>query len=53
MSMKKDNLLSQVEEEIEDVTNKSLRTTLIFQIISKTQSEKSWKDTKEMLANQI
>ena len=53
MSMKKENLLSQVEEEIEDVKNKSLRTTLIFQIISKTQSEKSWKDTKEMLANQI
>ena len=46
MSMKKDNLLSQVEEEIEDVTNKSLRTTLIFQIISKTQSENHGKILK-------
>ena len=53
MNMKKENLLRQVEEEIEDVKSKSLRATFIFQIISKTQSEKSWKDTKEMLANQI
>ena len=53
MNMKKENLLRQVEEEIEDVKSKSLRATFSFQIISKTQSKKSWKDTKEMLANQI
>ena len=50
---KKQNLLNQLEEEIEDLKNRSLRTTLIFRNISKTQNEKSWEDTKETLANQI
>ena len=46
-------MLNQLEEEIEDLKNRSLRTTLIFRNISKTQNEKSWEDTKETLANQI
>ena len=50
---KQQNLLSQLEEEIEDFKNRSLRITHIFRNISKTQNEKSWEDTKETLANQI
>ena len=46
-------MLNQLEEETEDLKNRSLRTTLIFQNISKTQNEKSWEDTKETLANEI
>ena len=49
---KQQNLLNHLEEEIEDLKNRSLRTTLIFQNISKIQNEKSWEDTKETLANQ-
>ena len=50
---KQQNLLSQLEEEIEDFKNRTLRTTHIFRNICKTQNEKSWEDTKETLANQI
>ena len=46
-------MLNQLEEEIEDLKNGSLRTTLIIRNISKTQNDKSWEDTKETLTNQI
>ena len=50
---KQQNLVNQLEEDIEDLKNRSLRTTLIFRNINKTQNEKSWEDTKETLGNHI
>ena len=38
---------------MEDLKNRSLRATLIFRNISKTQNKKPWEDTKETVANQI
>ena len=44
---KQQNLLNHLKE-IKDLKNRSLRTTLNFRNISKTQNEKSWEDTKEI-----
>ena len=44
---KQQNLLNHLKE-IKDLKNRSLRTTLNFRNISKTQNEKSWEDTTEI-----
>ena len=42
-----------LDVEVEDLQNRSLRKTLIFRNIKKQQSEKTWDDTKMVLANKI
>ena len=46
-------LKKEVEEQIEDRTNRQLRKTLVFQDIVEAPDEKTWKDTKEVLADRI
>ena len=45
-------IINQLEVEV-DLKNRSLRKTLIFRNIKKQQSEKTWDDTKMVLANEI
>ena len=46
-------IINQLEVEVEDLKSRSLRKTLIFRNIKKQQSEKTWDDTKMVLANEI
>ena len=43
----------QLDIEVEYLKNRSLRKTLVFRNIKKQQSEKTWDDTKMVLANEI
>ena len=45
--------IHQLDIEVEDLKNRSLRKTLFFRNIKKQQSEKTWDDTKMVLANEI
>ena len=45
--------IRELDVEVEDLKNRSLRKTLIFRNIKKQQSEKTWDDTKMVLANEI
>ena len=45
-------IINQLEVEV-DLKSRSLRKTLIFRNIKKQQSEKTWDDTKMVLANEI
>ena len=45
--------IHQLDIEAEDLKNRSLRKTLFFRNIKKQQSEKTWDDTKMVLANEI
>ena len=46
-------IINQLDVEIEDLKNRSLRKTLVFRNIKKEQSEKTWDDTKMVLAKEI
>ena len=46
-------IINQLDVEVEDLKNRSLRKTLVFRNIKKQQSEKTSDDTKMMLANEI
>ena len=46
-------IINQLEVEVEDLKNRSLRKTLVFRNIKKQRSEKAWDDTKMVLANEI
>ena len=43
----------QLDIKVEDLKNRNLRKTLVFRSIKKQQSEKTWGDTKIVLANEI
>ena len=43
----------QLDNEVEDLKNRSLRKTLVFRNIKQQQSEKTWDVTKMVLANEI
>ena len=43
----------QLDIEVEDIKNRSLRKTLIFRNLKNHQSEKTWDDTKMVQANEI
>ena len=45
--------IHQLDIQVEDLKNRSLRKTLVFRNIKKQQSEKTWDDTKMVLANEI
>ena len=45
--------IHQLDIEVEDLKNRSLRKTLFFRNIKKQQSEETWDDTKMVLANEI
>ena len=45
--------IRELDVEVEDLKNRSLRKTLIFRNIKKQQSEKTWDDAKMVLANEI
>ena len=45
--------IHQLDIEVEDLKNRSLRKTLFFRNIKKQRSEKTWDDTKMVLANEI
>ena len=44
-------IINQLDVEVEDLKNRSLRKTLVFRNIKKQQSEKTRDDTKMVLAN--
>ena len=44
-------IINQLDVEVEHLKNRSLRKTLVFRNIKKQQSEKTWDDTKMVLAN--
>ena len=44
---------NQLDVEVEVLSNRSLRKTLVLRNIKKQQSEKTWNDTKMVLANEI
>ena len=46
-------IINQLDVEVEDLKNRSLRKTLVFRNIKKQQSEKTSDDTKMVLANEI
>ena len=46
-------LIHRLDIEVEDLKNRSLRKKLVFRNIKKQQSEKTWDDTKMVLANEI
>ena len=46
-------IINQLDVEVEDLENRSLRKTLVFRNIKKQQSEKIWDDTKMVFANEI
>ena len=48
-----DHLLKKLSNEVDDLTNRSLRTTLIFKNIPKTNHERSWDNTKNVLTHEI
>ena len=43
----------QLDIEVEDLKNRSLKKTLVFRSNKKQQSEKTWDNTKMVLANEI
>ena len=45
--------IHRLDIEVEDLKNRSLRKKLVFRNIKKQQSEKTWDDTKMVLANEI
>ena len=45
--------IHQLDIQVEDLKNRSLRKTLVFRNIKKQQSEKTWDNTKMVLANEI
>ena len=45
--------IHQLNIEVKNLKNRSLRKTLVFRNIKKHQSEKKWDDTKMVLANKI
>ena len=45
--------IHRLDIEVEDLKNRSLRKKLVFKNIKKQQSEKTWDDTKIVLANEI
>ena len=47
------NTVDQLDIEVEDLQNRSLRKTLIFRKLKNHQSEKTWDDTKMVQANEI
>lgn len=47
------NWLNELETEIDDLRNRSMRTTLIFKNIPKSRSEKNWQDTTDVLIAEI
>ena len=46
-------LIHQLDIEVEDLKNRSLRKTLVFRNIKKQKSKKTWDDTKMVLAKEI
>ena len=46
-------LIHQLDIEVEDLKNRSLRKTLVFRSIKKQKSKKTWDDTKMVLAKEI
>ena len=48
-----DRRISQLEEQIEDQINRNTRNTLVFRGIKRKNSEKTWNDTENVLANTL
>ena len=46
-------MIHQLNTEVEDLKNRSLRKTLVFRNVKKQQSEKTWDDKNFLLANEI
>ena len=42
-----------IEEKLEERTNRQLRKTLVFRGVAERDNEKSWADTRKVLANKI
>ena len=50
---KKNETISELENEIEEFRNRSLRKTLIFKNIKHQANENSWSETKKFLIDEI
>ena len=46
-------IINQLDVKVENFENRNLRKTLVFRNIKKQQSEKTWDDTKMVLAHEI